>query len=63
MRLEGAAYTRMWIKFYAILFGTFGTTLTAGIYLDRNETERMSRFRDKSALYGRTLAPGEPPSW
>lgn len=23
----------------------------------------MSSFRDKSALYGRELKPGEPPSW
>lgn len=23
----------------------------------------MSDFRDKSALYGRELKPGEPPSW
>lgn len=23
----------------------------------------MSSYRDKSALYGRELKPGEPPSW
>ncbi|XP_046734486.1 NADH dehydrogenase [ubiquinone] 1 beta subcomplex subunit 1 [Diprion similis] len=34
-----------------------------GAWIDRQETLRMTRFRDKSALYGRTLAPGEPPSW
>ncbi|KAK0181153.1 hypothetical protein PV327_003459 [Microctonus hyperodae] len=27
------------------------------------EDFRMGRFRDKSALYGRELKPGEPPSW
>ncbi|KAG7211163.1 hypothetical protein KM043_010487 [Ampulex compressa] len=31
--------------------------------LDNMEAERMTYFRDKSALYGRELAPGEPPSW
>ncbi|XP_015517076.1 NADH dehydrogenase [ubiquinone] 1 beta subcomplex subunit 1 [Neodiprion pinetum] len=34
-----------------------------GSWIDRQESLRMTRFRDKSALYGRTLAPGEPPSW
>lgn len=34
-----------------------------GWWLDRKETERMVRFRDKSALFGRELKPGERPSW
>jgi NADH dehydrogenase (ubiquinone) 1 beta subcomplex subunit 1 len=34
-----------------------------GWWLDRKETERMIRFRDKSALFGRELKPGEKPSW
>lgn len=34
-----------------------------GKFFDDKETERMIRFRDKSALYGRKLAPGEKPSW
>nr|CAH7724018.1 unnamed protein product [Callosobruchus chinensis] len=34
-----------------------------GWYLDRKETERMTLFRDKSALYGRVLKEGEKPSW
>lgn len=34
-----------------------------GWYIDRKETERMTLFRDKSALYGRVLAEGEQPSW
>lgn len=34
-----------------------------GRWLDQVEDERMTRFRDKSALYGRVLAPGEKPSW
>lgn len=34
-----------------------------GWFFDRKETERMVRFRDKSALYGRELKPGEKPTW
>ncbi|XP_071439783.1 NADH dehydrogenase [ubiquinone] 1 beta subcomplex subunit 1 [Hetaerina americana] len=34
-----------------------------GSYFDHLETERMTLFRDKSALYGRVLQPGEKPSW
>ncbi|CAG9837740.1 unnamed protein product [Diabrotica balteata] len=34
-----------------------------GWYLDKQETERLSLFRDKSALYGRVLKEGEKPSW
>ncbi|CAG9855832.1 unnamed protein product [Phyllotreta striolata] len=48
-------------KVYMMLFPFVGFAL--GTYLDRKETERLSFFRDKSALYGRTLKPGEPPSW
>lgn len=34
-----------------------------GTYLDRKETERMTMFRDKSALYGGIRKPEDPPSW
>lgn len=34
-----------------------------GSFLDNLETNRMTMFRDKSALYGRELAEGEKPSW
>lgn len=37
-----------------------------GHYLDLQETERMTLFRDKSALYGRQddeNGEGKPPSW
>ncbi|ETN60950.1 hypothetical protein AND_007412 [Anopheles darlingi] len=34
-----------------------------GMFLDNKETERMTLFRDKSALYGRVLKEGEKPSW
>jgi len=47
-------------------YAWFGLPLAgfmAGWFLDRKETERMTRFRDKSALYGRVLKEGEQPSW
>lgn len=34
-----------------------------GWFLDIKETERMTMFRDKSALYGGRVKPGDPPSW
>lgn len=41
--------------------------IAAGVYfgkfLDDKETERMTLFRDKSALYGGMVKSGEKPSW
>ncbi|KAL9880894.1 NADH dehydrogenase (ubiquinone) MNLL subunit [Glossina fuscipes fuscipes] len=34
-----------------------------GHFLDKKETERMTMFRDKSALYGRAEGKKGPPSW
>ena len=34
-----------------------------GWYLDKLEDQRMTMFRNKSALYGRTLKPGEKEPW
>lgn len=34
-----------------------------GKFLDDNETERMTLFRDRSALYGGLVKKGEKPSW
>ncbi|XP_077290934.1 NADH dehydrogenase (ubiquinone) MNLL subunit [Arctopsyche grandis] len=34
-----------------------------GHFLDVKETERMIRFRDKSALYGGNVKEGEQPTW
>lgn len=34
-----------------------------GKFLDDKETERMTLFRDKSALYGGMVRQGEKPSW
>ncbi|PSN54551.1 hypothetical protein C0J52_07114 [Blattella germanica] len=39
------------------------TGFMIGWWLDRQETLRMTRFRDKSALFGRELKAGEAPSW
>lgn len=36
--------------------------LAIGHFLDLKETERMTRFRDKSALYGRPEGRQQP-SW
>lgn len=42
------------IPFIGFLFGG---------YLDYQENLRLTMFRDRSALYGRELKHGEPPSW
>jgi len=34
-----------------------------GKFLDDQETERMTLFRDRSALYGGMVKQGEKPSW
>lgn len=36
------------------------TGFAIGTWLDNMETQRMSKFRDKSALYGRQV---DKPSW
>lgn len=47
-----------------ILWGIFPLVgYGLGWYLDRMETERLTLFRDKSALYGRVLKEGEQPTW
>uniref|UniRef100_A0A182N133 NADH dehydrogenase [ubiquinone] 1 beta subcomplex subunit 1 n=1 Tax=Anopheles dirus TaxID=7168 RepID=A0A182N133_9DIPT len=64
-------YTRQWKKARQQLQHTLSYLWSVvplfgfgvGWFLDRKETERMTMFRDKSALYGRTLKEGEKPSW
>ena len=34
-----------------------------GHYLEKQEVNRMTRFRDKSALYGGNKGPDDEPSW
>lgn len=48
-------------KVFWVAFPLAGAVI--GKWLDRMETERMSRFRDKSSLFHRQLKPGEQPSW
>lgn len=47
------------IQWAIIPFMGFGV----GWFLDIKETERMTLFRDKSALYGRERQENEKPSW
>ncbi|XP_011259836.1 NADH dehydrogenase [ubiquinone] 1 beta subcomplex subunit 1 [Camponotus floridanus] len=51
----------MWKYYWPLIFPFAGFMI--GHKLDHMESERFSMFRDKSALYGRELKPGEPPSW
>lgn len=44
-------------------FGLPMTGFLIGSYLDHLENLRMTKFRDRSALYGRQLKEGEQPSW
>ena len=37
--------------------------LVIGHFFDVVERERLIRFRDKSALFGGQVKPGDPPSW
>ncbi|XP_055915179.1 NADH dehydrogenase [ubiquinone] 1 beta subcomplex subunit 1 [Eupeodes corollae] len=50
--------TKQWVWLSLPILGG-----VVGNYLDNKETERMTMFRDKSALYHRVLKPGESPSW
>ncbi len=58
MVLSSLGVNKQWVWF---LFPIAG--FMVGSFLDNKETERMVMFRDKSALYGRTLKEGEKPSW
>ena len=41
----------------------WGVGLYAELYFLRKEAHRMTRFRDKSALFGKVKGPDDPPSW
>jgi hypothetical protein len=43
----------------AICFFSIGL----GHFLEKQEANRMTRFRDKSALYGGRKGPDDEPSW
>lgn len=50
------------IKEHYPLFLTIPAVYFGKLY-DRVERRRFTRFRDKSALYGGRVKPGDPPSW
>ncbi|XP_013184847.1 uncharacterized protein LOC106130539 [Amyelois transitella] len=50
--------TTQYIWFAVPLTGFF-----IGKFLDDQETLRMTKFRDKSCLYGGRVKEGDPPSW
>lgn len=54
-----AGLTRAYLNLFVCM--TAGYSL--GWVVNRLETERLTSYRDKSALFGRELKPGEPPSW
>ncbi|KYN34095.1 NADH dehydrogenase [ubiquinone] 1 beta subcomplex subunit 1 [Trachymyrmex septentrionalis] len=56
-----SSHKHIWKMYWTLIFPFAGFMI--GHKIDKMETERMTTFRDKSALYGRELKPGEPPSW
>ena len=57
-------YPVMPYKYQAVIsVGIVVVGVTAGYYFERQEFNRMTRFRDKSALFGKQLGPDDPPSW
>ena len=48
---------------FAAFFVSVGLSWVGGNYLEHQEISRMTRFRDKSALFGKELGPDDPPSW
>lgn len=45
------------------IFATIFVGFAIGQVVDRSDTNSMSFYRDRSALYGRNLKEGEAPSW
>jgi len=50
-------------KYWPAIFGLPGLGYLWGKYIDDVERERTTMFRDKSALFGGSVKPGDPPSW
>jgi len=61
MAPKHALFGLTWEYFVIAIPITIGTLF--GKYLDDQETERMTLFRDRSALYGGMVREGEKPSW
>ncbi|XP_020298697.1 NADH dehydrogenase [ubiquinone] 1 beta subcomplex subunit 1 [Pseudomyrmex gracilis] len=55
------SHRHIWPKYLMLIFPFTGFMI--GYKLEKAEALRLTKFRDKSALYGRELKPGEPPSW
>jgi len=43
--------------------GVLVAALLVGHEMDKNELDRVSRLRDRSALFGPDYKAGNPPSW
>jgi hypothetical protein len=51
-------------KIQAVMFASvFGFGWPIGRYLEEQDQNRMTRFRDKSALFGKEKGPDDEPSW
>ena len=46
-----------------IVLGALGIAIVADQKFLSMEAHRMTRFRDKSAMYGKQLGPDDNPSW
>ena len=56
-------YTPSYKHQFASLALALGVGWSVGRYIDRQDKNRMSRFRDKSALFGKEKGPDDEPSW
>lgn len=50
-------------KGFGKIFAALAIGFPIGAIIDRSDTNSMTFYRDRSALYGRDLAEGESPSW
>ncbi len=51
-------FNKHWIGYLIPIAGYY-----FGKYLDDSERDRSISYRDKSALFGGNVKPGDPPSW
>lgn len=50
-------------KGFGHIFAIVAAGFAVGAVVDRSDTNSMTFYRDRSALYGRELKDGERPSW
>merc|ERR1712096_177576 len=48
---------------FSVVFVGFAIGLPFFDWFERQDENRLTRFRDKSALFGKELGPDDPPSW